>query len=373
MTAEYRTGLIRTTLAAGPRRGHVLAAKAVVLGRRGVRHRADHRVSAAFLLAQPGLHYGRLQPAGVPARVADGRRHRARGRRHGSVPGRARAVQPRHRGAPPAYRRCDRVRHRARRAAADRRAGDLAARPTSGSAGSRRSPGWRSSRRSRTGQVIGPWAGLGVLCAYAARRTRSRPLAARPPGRLMPPPLTAERCGPSGRSCAQSEHGVDAARGRGADDGGRRAGDLGPHAAELRALGPVLRLRPDQAQPVRGVPRPGRRGRAGGARRDRRVRSRDDPHHPGGLPAPARPSSPRRRSRSPRWCCGLGRQRARVAGGGPGNPCRATGSPPPAATGHSRSATGRRCGPTAARCCTSAWSRWLASASVSSSGTPAAR
>ena len=31
MTAEYRTGLIRTTLAAGPRRGHVLAAKAVVI------------------------------------------------------------------------------------------------------------------------------------------------------------------------------------------------------------------------------------------------------------------------------------------------------------------------------------------------------
>jgi ABC-type transport system involved in multi-copper enzyme maturation permease subunit len=32
MTAEYRRGLIRTTLAASPRRGRVLAAKAVVLG-----------------------------------------------------------------------------------------------------------------------------------------------------------------------------------------------------------------------------------------------------------------------------------------------------------------------------------------------------
>jgi ABC-type transport system involved in multi-copper enzyme maturation permease subunit len=32
ITAEYRRGLIRTTLAAGPRRGRVLAAKAVVLG-----------------------------------------------------------------------------------------------------------------------------------------------------------------------------------------------------------------------------------------------------------------------------------------------------------------------------------------------------
>ena len=32
ITAEYRRGLIRTTLAASPRRGRVLAAKAVVLG-----------------------------------------------------------------------------------------------------------------------------------------------------------------------------------------------------------------------------------------------------------------------------------------------------------------------------------------------------
>ena len=32
ITAEYRRGLIRTTLAASPRRGRVLAAKAVVIG-----------------------------------------------------------------------------------------------------------------------------------------------------------------------------------------------------------------------------------------------------------------------------------------------------------------------------------------------------
>jgi ABC-type transport system involved in multi-copper enzyme maturation permease subunit len=32
ITAEYRRGLIRTTFAAGPRRGHVLAAKAIVIG-----------------------------------------------------------------------------------------------------------------------------------------------------------------------------------------------------------------------------------------------------------------------------------------------------------------------------------------------------
>ena len=32
ITAEYRRGLIRTTLAASPRRGRVLAAKAIVIG-----------------------------------------------------------------------------------------------------------------------------------------------------------------------------------------------------------------------------------------------------------------------------------------------------------------------------------------------------
>ena len=32
MTAEYRRGLIRITLAASPRRGRVLAAKAIVIG-----------------------------------------------------------------------------------------------------------------------------------------------------------------------------------------------------------------------------------------------------------------------------------------------------------------------------------------------------
>jgi hypothetical protein len=32
ITAEYRRGLIRTTLAAAPRRGHVLAAKAIIIG-----------------------------------------------------------------------------------------------------------------------------------------------------------------------------------------------------------------------------------------------------------------------------------------------------------------------------------------------------
>ena len=48
MTAEYRRGLIRATLAASPRRGRVLAAKAIVLG--GVAFAATLIAAAAVLL-----------------------------------------------------------------------------------------------------------------------------------------------------------------------------------------------------------------------------------------------------------------------------------------------------------------------------------
>jgi ABC-type transport system involved in multi-copper enzyme maturation permease subunit len=65
VTAEYRTGLIRTTLAAGPRRGQVLAAKAVVLG--GVVFVTGLITSvASFLIAQPGLHAGGYNPPAYP-------------------------------------------------------------------------------------------------------------------------------------------------------------------------------------------------------------------------------------------------------------------------------------------------------------------
>lgn len=65
MTAEYRTGMIRTTFAAGPRRGQVLAAKAVVLG--GTVFVAGLVASvASFLLAQPGLHGGGYNPPAYP-------------------------------------------------------------------------------------------------------------------------------------------------------------------------------------------------------------------------------------------------------------------------------------------------------------------
>jgi hypothetical protein len=65
MTAEYRTGLIRTTFTAGPRRGHVLAAKAAVLAGTVF---VTGLVTAvgAFLIAQPGLHSGGYNPPAYP-------------------------------------------------------------------------------------------------------------------------------------------------------------------------------------------------------------------------------------------------------------------------------------------------------------------
>lgn len=65
MTAEYRTGLIRTTFAAGPRRGQVLAAKAVVLGG-AVFVTGLVACVASFLLAQPGMRAGGYSPPAYP-------------------------------------------------------------------------------------------------------------------------------------------------------------------------------------------------------------------------------------------------------------------------------------------------------------------
>ncbi len=65
MTAEYRTGQIRTTLAAGPRRGQMLAAKTVVLASTVFLVGLVASV-ATFLLAQPGLHSGGYNPPAYP-------------------------------------------------------------------------------------------------------------------------------------------------------------------------------------------------------------------------------------------------------------------------------------------------------------------
>lgn len=64
-TSEYKTGVIRTTLAASPRRGRVLVAKALVLG--GVSLAAGLvAIFASFLLAQPLLRANGYQPPAYP-------------------------------------------------------------------------------------------------------------------------------------------------------------------------------------------------------------------------------------------------------------------------------------------------------------------
>lgn len=65
-TSEYKTGVVRTTFTASPRRGRVLAAKAIVLGA------ATFAVGliatfGAFLIAQPRLRANGLAPPGYPA------------------------------------------------------------------------------------------------------------------------------------------------------------------------------------------------------------------------------------------------------------------------------------------------------------------
>jgi hypothetical protein len=72
ITAEYRRGMIRTTFAASPRRGRVLAAKALVLG--AVTFVAGLAASvAAFQLGQPMLRANGMGPPAYPhASLADG-------------------------------------------------------------------------------------------------------------------------------------------------------------------------------------------------------------------------------------------------------------------------------------------------------------
>ncbi|MBO0867705.1 MAG: ABC transporter permease subunit [Micromonosporaceae bacterium] len=66
--AEYKTGIVRTTFAASPRRGRVLAAKAVVLGATAFVAGLLASV-AAYLAAQPGLHSNGYNPPAYPHRA----------------------------------------------------------------------------------------------------------------------------------------------------------------------------------------------------------------------------------------------------------------------------------------------------------------
>ena len=96
ITGEYRRGLIRSTFAASPRRGRVLAAKALVIG--AVTFVAG--LVAAGIALPLGEHVLRangnpIYPAGTGHRAAGDRRHRGAARRRG----RARP-RPRHDPAP---------------------------------------------------------------------------------------------------------------------------------------------------------------------------------------------------------------------------------------------------------------------------------
>lgn len=67
-TAEYKTGMIRTTLAASPRRGRVLAAKAAAVG--GISFVAGLLASTAtFLVTQPILRDRGVRPPAYPYRT----------------------------------------------------------------------------------------------------------------------------------------------------------------------------------------------------------------------------------------------------------------------------------------------------------------
>jgi ABC-type transport system involved in multi-copper enzyme maturation permease subunit len=65
ITAEYQDGMIRTTFAASPRRGRVLAAKALVVGVTAF-VTALVAGAVAFHLAQPRLYANGFAPAGTP-------------------------------------------------------------------------------------------------------------------------------------------------------------------------------------------------------------------------------------------------------------------------------------------------------------------
>lgn len=165
MTAEYRTGLIRTTLAASPRRGHVLAAKAVVLG---VVVFVAGLVACvtAFVVAQPGMRDGGYNPPAYPhVSLTGGSTVRA-------VVGTAMYL------ALVALFSLGIAMVRRRTTGAIVFVIALVVlpqivapviSPESDIWVSRLTPvaGLAVQQTIETGQVIGPWAGLGVMCAYA--------------------------------------------------------------------------------------------------------------------------------------------------------------------------------------------------------------
>ena len=166
MTGEYRTGLIRTTLAASPRRGHVLAAKSVVLA--GAVFVAGLIASvAAFLLAQPGMRDGGYNPPAYPhVSLTDGNVVRA-------VVGTAiylALVALFSLGIAVVRRRTTGVIVFVIALVVLPQIIVPAISPEADIWVSRLTPlaGLAIQQSLESGQVIGPWAGLGVMCAYAA-------------------------------------------------------------------------------------------------------------------------------------------------------------------------------------------------------------
>ena len=107
ITAEYRRGLIRVTLAASPRRGRVLAAKAIVIGSVTFRRRPGRAAVAVpfaeHLLRSNGKY---LLPDESAHRLARAGRHGgAARRRRRPRPGHRRAATPQRRGGLHSHRR----------------------------------------------------------------------------------------------------------------------------------------------------------------------------------------------------------------------------------------------------------------------------
>ena len=318
ITAEYRRGLIRTTLAASPRRGRVLAAKAIVIG--SVTFVAG-LVAPAVAVTVGEQAVARQRLVRVPGDVADraARRSPAPRRCSPSPPSwpwpsatmlrRSAAavttvivaiVLPVHPGAsPPSCPSASRT----------------------GCCGSPRPPPSPSSRAvPQYPQVTALYSpGVRLLPAGAVGRPRRavRLRRARPgPGRCPAPPegrmsealaagrtwraatcRTGQPARRAARGMDQAAHrgrpGLAAGRHRRADRGGQRRGDGSrPMPGRHRLPG-----RHHQAQPHRGRARPGGRRHPGRAGDQRRVQHRHDPHHPRRDAAPVR--RPGRQGRHP--------------------------------------------------------------------------
>jgi hypothetical protein len=111
ITAEYRRGLIRTTLAASPRRGRILAAKAIVIG--GVTYLTGLIAAAVVVTAGQRI----LRGNGVLRPRGDDRHPVARGGRHRGAACRGRGPGPGDRRPAAAQRRRGHHRHPGDRAA----------------------------------------------------------------------------------------------------------------------------------------------------------------------------------------------------------------------------------------------------------------